>query len=247
MKSENLDDLVGVYRAEGMLDGEMVKSFLEAQGIPAMLSQDTLGKIYGLTQLGGLGETYVLVDPENEDKARELLLAMESGEFANERLLGVSDAPTEDSDAFLDEIADYELPGVKKVLFLCTGNSARSQIAEAIVNFDLADRWAAYSAGTNPAGYVHPLALKALEEVGIVHDGESKNTDTFKGEDFDLVVTVCDNARETCPIWLASGQKVHMGYPDPAAVEGDEQKKLKAFRETVAGMRQQLPEVLGKY
>jgi arsenate reductase len=247
MKSKNIDDLVAVYRAEGPLDGEMVKGFLEAQGIPAMLSQDTIGKLYGLTQLGGLGEAYILVDPENEDKARELLLAMEGGEFSEESLKGVSEAPTKAEDAPLDEIAAYMLPGIKKLLFLCTGNSCRSQIAEAIVNFDLADQWQAYSAGTDPADYMHPLAIKALEEVGIVHEGEPKSIDALRGEQFDLVITVCDHARDTCPTWLDPCQKLHIGYPDPAAVRGDEQTRMEAYRETVAKMRKQIPELLAAY
>jgi arsenate reductase len=105
---------------------------------------------------------------------------------------------------------------VKKVLFLCTGNSCRSQLAEAIVNARLGDTWQAVSAGTRPAGYVHPKALTALAEIGIQHTGRSKLADEFKGVDFDLVVTVCDSAAEECPIWLGKGKKVHHSFPDPA-------------------------------
>jgi arsenate reductase (thioredoxin) len=105
---------------------------------------------------------------------------------------------------------------VKKVLFLCTGNSCRSQLAEAIVNARLGDTWHAVSAGTRPAGYVHPKALTALAEIGIQHTGRSKLADEFKGVDFDLVVTVCDSAAEECPIWLGKGKKVHHSFPDPA-------------------------------
>src|SRR5512137_3036312 len=88
----------------------------------------------------------------------------------------------------------------KKVLFLCTGNSCRSQMAEAIVNARLGETWQAVSAGTKPAGFVHPQALAALEEIGIHHVGRSKLADEFCGKDFDLVVTVCDAAAEECPI-----------------------------------------------
>ena len=87
----------------------------------------------------------------------------------------------------------------RKVLFLCTGNSCRSQIAEAIVNYRLGDRWEAVSAGTKPAGYVHPKVLEALTEIGIQHQGRSKSVNEFRGVDFDLVVTVCDSAAEECP------------------------------------------------
>ena len=81
---------------------------------------------------------------------------------------------------------------MRRVLFLCTGNSCRSQMAEAIVNARLGGAWQAVSAGTKPAGFVHPKALTALSEIGIQHTGRSKRADEFQGEEFDLVVTVCD-------------------------------------------------------
>ena len=105
------------------------------------------------------------------------------------------------------------------MLFLCTGNSCRSQMAEAIVNFRLGENWEAVSAGTKPAGYVHPKALAALAEIGIQHNGRSKLADEFKGVDFDLVVTVCDSAAEECPIWLGVGKRVHHSFPDPAKTD----------------------------
>ena len=108
---------------------------------------------------------------------------------------------------------------MKKVLFLCTGNSCRSQMAEAIVNARMGEMWQAVSAGTKPAGYVHPKALTALSEIGIQHAGRSKTADEFKGVDFDLVVTVCDFAAEECPIWLGKGRKVHHSFPDPALTD----------------------------
>jgi len=120
----------------------------------------------------------------------------------------------------------------RKVLFLCTGNSCRSQIAEAIVNARLSDDWRAFSAGTEPAGYVHPKAVQVLEEIGILHSGRSKPIDQFRETDFDLVVTVCDNAAENCPIWLGVGKRVHLGFPDPAKVEGRDDEILAAFRST---------------
>jgi arsenate reductase (thioredoxin) len=119
----------------------------------------------------------------------------------------------------------------KKVLILCTGNSCRSQLAEAIVNQDLAGQWQAFSAGTQPAGYVHPLALRALEEIGIQHQGESKSVDRFRGVDFDVVITVCDDAAENCPVWLGKGKRVHIGFPDPAKTEGSEEEQLAVFRQ----------------
>jgi arsenate reductase len=107
----------------------------------------------------------------------------------------------------------------KKVLFLCTGNSCRSQMAEAIVNARLGEMWVAASAGTRPAGYVHPKALTALSEIGIQHTGRSKLADEFRDEDFDLVVTLCDSAAEECPIWLGKGKRTHHSFPDPAKTD----------------------------
>ena len=117
---------------------------------------------------------------------------------------------------------------MKKVLFLCTGNSCRSQMAEAIVNARLADEWQAVSAGTKPAGYVHPKALEALREIGIQHEGRSKRADEFRDVDFDLVVTVCDSAAEECPVWLGKGKKVHHSFPDPALTDNmDDFRKVR--------------------
>ena len=116
------------------------------------------------------------------------------------------------------------------VLFLCTGNSCRSQMAEAIVNAQLGDEWEAVSAGTIPAGYVHPKAIAVLKEIGIEHQGISKSTDQFRGTAFDLVVTVCDDAAENCPLWLGEGKRVHLGFPDPAKAAGSEQEVLAVFR-----------------
>jgi arsenate reductase len=107
----------------------------------------------------------------------------------------------------------------RKVLFLCTGNSCRSQMAEAIVNAKLGNTWEAVSAGTKPAGYVHPKAVEALREIGIQHEGRSKRADEFREVDFDLVVTVCDSAAEECPVWLGKGRRVHHSFPDPALTD----------------------------
>ena len=128
----------------------------------------------------------------------------------------------------------------KRVLILCTGNSARSQMAEAIVNYDLAGRWRAFSAGTNPTGSVHPLALRVLEENGIQHSGESKSVDRFRGESFDVVITVCDDAAENCPVWLGKGMRVHIGFPDPAKATGSEEERMAVFRQVFAGIRSQI-------
>jgi arsenate reductase len=132
----------------------------------------------------------------------------------------------------------------RRALFLCTGNSARSQMAEAIVNARLGTEWRAQSAGTRPVGYVHPLAIRALGEIGIEHRGASKSVDEMRGIPFDLVVTVCDSAAEDCPLWLGPGRRVHLGYPDPGNAPGDDEARLEAFRRVRDDMIRQLPAVL---
>ncbi len=119
----------------------------------------------------------------------------------------------------------------RKVLFVCTGNSARSQMAEAIVNARMGGQWEAVSAGTRPSGRVHPYAIRALSEMGIdITGARSKSVDEFRDVTFDLVVTVCDSAAEECPLWLGQGRRVHLGFPDPAKVQGTEEEILSAFR-----------------
>ena len=119
----------------------------------------------------------------------------------------------------------------KRVLVLCTGNSARSQMLEAILNEKLGDRVVARSAGTKPAAEVHPLAIRALEEIAIAHGGASpQSVMDVADQEFDVVVTVCDRARESCPVLPGAPRTVHVGYPDPAAAEGPEDECLGAFR-----------------
>jgi arsenate reductase len=132
------------------------------------------------------------------------------------------------------------LPHLRKVLILCTGNSCRSQLAEALVNHDLSGRWLAVSAGTRPARFIHPLALKVLEEVGITHQGFSKPVEVFRGQVFDAVITVCGDAEENCPVWLGQGQRVHIGFPDPARAQGSDVQVLQAFRDVRDGIRSQV-------
>ncbi|HPT24544.1 MAG TPA: arsenate reductase ArsC [Anaerolineaceae bacterium] len=134
--------------------------------------------------------------------------------------------------------------GKRKVLFLCTGNSCRSQLAEAIVNARLGESWEAFSAGTRPVGFVHPYAIQVLKEIGIVHTGLSKSTAKFRGMDFDMVITVCDDAAENCPVWLGKGKKVHLGFPDPAQTTGSENQVMAAFRAIRDEMLEKIPGVL---
>ena len=133
---------------------------------------------------------------------------------------------------------------MKTVLFLCTGNSCRSQMAEAIVNArDPA--WKAYSAGTKPAGYIHELALEALNEIGISHSGVSKRIDDLQTRDFDLVVTVCDSAAEECPVWPGkAGRRVHHSFVDPAKAEGTLAERKEVFRQVRNEMLEVIPKIL---
>jgi arsenate reductase len=103
-------------------------------------------------------------------------------------------------------------------------------MAEAIVNARLGDTWQAFSAGTRPAGIVHPKAIAALSEIGIQHNGRSKLADEYREMDFDMVVTVCDSAAEECPVWIGAGKRKHHSFPDPARADGTEEEVMNLFR-----------------
>ncbi len=135
-----------------------------------------------------------------------------------------------------------------RVLFLCTGNSARSQMAEGLGNAFLGERWEAFSAGTQPAGYVHPLAVEALAEIGVDIAGQtSKHVDVYRGEAFDVVITVCDDAAQNCPVWLGKGRRLHVGFPDPAAATGTLEARLEVFRQVRDGIRERIFPVLENF
>lgn len=134
---------------------------------------------------------------------------------------------------------------IKNVLFVCTGNSARSIIAEALMNHFGARRFRAYSAGSQPKGEVHPLALEALKQVRLPTDGfRSKSWEEFARPDapqLDFVFTVCDNAAgEVCPVWPGQPMTAHWGLPDPAAVEGSDEIRRKAFHDVVVSMKRRI-------
>ena len=118
----------------------------------------------------------------------------------------------------------------KRVLILCTGNSARSQMAEGLLRHDAGDRFTVESAGMKPS-IVRPEAIAVMKEVGIdISSHRSKNVAEFSGQNFDVVLTVCDNAKESCPVFFGKATRLHHSFNDPAAVEGPEEARLGAFR-----------------
>lgn len=129
----------------------------------------------------------------------------------------------------------------QRVLFLCTGNSARSQMAEGLLRQMAGDRFDVFSAGTRPAG-LNPNAVQALSEVGIdISANRSKSVDEFANQQFDYVFTVCDNARESCPIFPGGGKRIHRSFEDPATAPAEQQ--LATFRK----VRDQISEWLGDF
>lgn len=120
---------------------------------------------------------------------------------------------------------------MKKVLILCTGNSCRSHMAEGILRHAAGDLFEVFSAGSKPAGYVHPLAIEALREIGIDISGHhSKHLDQFLGAGIDVVITVCDHAKDACPIFPGQVRRHHWGFEDPPKAVRPGESEMDAFR-----------------
>jgi arsenate reductase (thioredoxin) len=120
---------------------------------------------------------------------------------------------------------------MKRVLFLCTGNSCRSHMAEGWLRHLGGNRYESLSAGAKPSGYVHPLTIRAMAEVGVdITQHRSKSIDEFGGQTLDVLVTVCDNAREACPVFAGAKRTIHHSFDDPAEASGSEEEKLRVFR-----------------
>ena len=125
----------------------------------------------------------------------------------------------------------------RRVLILCTGNSARSQMAEGLLRHDAGERFDVESAGTKP-GIVRPEAIAVMKELGIDISGHrSKHVDEFDGQRFDYVITVCDNAKESCPLFFGAAKQLHQSFDDPAALKGSEQERRALFRRVRSELR----------
>ena len=137
----------------------------------------------------------------------------------------------------------------KKILVLCTGNSWRSIMAEGLINHLGKDYFQAFSAGSNPAGFVHPMSIKTLKKSGILKsDYKSQSWDEFSDMDFDLVITVCDNAAgEFCPVYLSSAPKVHWGVEDPAKFKGSEEEIENEFQRVYEILAKRTHAMVEKY
>ena len=132
-----------------------------------------------------------------------------------------------------------------RVLILCTGNSARSQMAEGLLRFDGGERFDVYSAGTI-ASFVRPQAIEAMREIGIDISGHrSKAVEVFAGQEFHYVITVCDNAKESCPVFTGETQRIHWSFDDPAEAVGTDEEKLGVFRRVRDEIRVKLRELAG--
>jgi len=135
---------------------------------------------------------------------------------------------------------------MQRVLILCTGNSCRSQMAEALWESLGEGLWQAESAGSKPSGYVHSLAIRAMRELGIdISANQSKSLDQFRQQPFDLVVTVCDNAQEACPVFPAARQTLHWPFVDPADATGADEEKLIVFQRVRDEIKHKIQDYLG--
>jgi len=132
----------------------------------------------------------------------------------------------------------------KRVLFLCTGNSCRSQMAEGFLRHLAGDKFEVFSAGVKPT-QINPLAVKVMAEVGIdISKHKSKSAMEFIGQQFDYVITVCDNAKQTCPVFPGHYEKLHWSLEDPAEAEGGEEERMVVFREIRDKIKQKIGDFL---
>ncbi|MFV2071722.1 MAG: arsenate reductase ArsC [Thermoanaerobaculales bacterium] len=133
----------------------------------------------------------------------------------------------------------------QRVLILCTGNSCRSQMAQGWINAEFGDTWEARSAGTRPSERIHPMAVEAMAEVGVdISGGVPENVDRCLDQPWDLVITVCNSARESCPVFPRPVETLHIAFPDPAEAQGSDADRMEVFRNVRDAIRERLlPEV----
>lgn len=132
----------------------------------------------------------------------------------------------------------------RRVLFLCTHNSARSQMAEGLLRHLAGDRFEAFSAGTEATG-VRPLAIRAMAEMGIdISSQQSKALNRYLGQPFDIIITVCDEANEACPVFPGAREQLHWSFPDPSAAAGTEEERLAVYRMVRDGIRTHIKQEL---
>ncbi len=157
------------------------------------------------------------------------------------RVKGVSAGP----DPGVARERESERGAKRGVLFICTHNSARSQMAEGLLRALHGDRYDAFSAGTEPTS-VHPLAIRAMAELGVdISSQRSKGLNELEGRDFDFVVTLCDSARGACPFFPGGRTRLHKGFEDPSGAGGSEEERLEAFRRVRDGLRAWIEAVFG--
>ncbi len=129
---------------------------------------------------------------------------------------------------------------MKKVLFLCTGNSCRSQMADGVINHDFADRIEAFSAGTEPHG-LNPKAVEVMAEIGIdISANSSDHISKYKGQDFDYVITLCGDANDKCPLFFGGVKRIHIGFDDPPKATGSDDEVMNVYRRVRDEIRNQL-------
>ena len=135
-----------------------------------------------------------------------------------------------------------------RILILCTGNSCRSQMAEGLFRWLANDTLEALSAGVEPQGYVHPFAIRVMQEIGIdISQSRPKSVYEFTDQPFDYVITVCDHANETCPVFPNAARRIHWPIEDPFAVTGDETTGLEAYRCARYELRKKIENFLAEY
>jgi arsenate reductase len=133
------------------------------------------------------------------------------------------------------------MTGKRRVLVLCTGNSCRSQMAEGLIDHELGSTWEAHSAGTAPAPAVHPLAIRAMAEIGIdISTAVPASLQAHLDEPWDLVITVCDSASQNCPVFPGDTERIHISFPDPAEARGSEEERMQVFRSVRDSIRERV-------